>query len=242
MRNIKIVVEYDGTDFCGWQVQPNGRTVQGTLDTAVFKLFQQRPTIHGSGRTDAGVHARAQVANFKVESGLPAATICKGLNSYLPADVRVRSVENADASFHARFSAKSREYHYTIARRQQAIGRHYAWFCRYRLDVKKMRRASVYLLGAHAFEAFSKHNAKEKHYLSTVEKLAWSEDDDTLVMEIRANRFLHNMVRIIVGTLVDVGRGRLHPDAIREILDSKDRDGAGTTAPAHGLQLTKVYY
>ncbi len=242
MRNIKLVLEYDGTDFWGWQVQKKGRTVQGVLNEAVEQLLQHQVAIYGSGRTDSGVHALRQVANFKTENPLCENSIRKGLNSYLPADVRVRSANAVEPSFHARFDAKSREYRYVISKRQSAIGRQYAWFCNYKLDVALIREASAFLVGKHVFKAFSKLIDKEEHYLSCVERIDWEEDENFIIMEICASRFLHNMIRIIVGTMVDVGCGKLSPDAVKEILHKKSRSLAGCTTPAHGLFLLRVNY
>lgn len=242
MRNIKLVIEYDGTDFCGWQWQPKGRTVQGVLQSSLKELMQESPTIYAAGRTDAGVHALGQVANFKTENSLDLNSIKLGLNSYLPPDVRVLSAEEVIESFHARFDAVKRTYHYVISKGATAIGRQYSWFCKYDLDLARMQKASEFLLGKHSFEAFSKFNQEEEHYLSNVESARWEETKDELRFKICANRFLRNMVRIIIGTLVDVGRGKMLPEDVKEILDSKDRKRAGCVTPAQGLFLVKVEY
>jgi len=242
MRNIKLVIEYDGTDFIGWQQQLEGRTIQGELIAALQNLLQESPVIYGAGRTDAGVHALEQVANFKTESALAGSSIKNGLNFYLPRDIHVIAAEDVDHDFHARFSAKSREYRYCIARRMKAIGRQYAWFCKYNLDLGKIKQASEYLVGEHMFSAFSKQNEEEKHYLSDVKQIEWRENGEEIIMQICANRFLHNMVRIIVGTMVQVGRGKLQPTDIRNILKSGKREDAGFTVPPYGLFLCKINY
>ncbi|MFQ5676508.1 MAG: tRNA pseudouridine(38-40) synthase TruA [bacterium] len=242
MRNIKLVLEYDGTDFCGWQVQPDKRTVQGVLQDATRDLFQESVKIIGAGRTDAGVHALAQVANFETSSVLTLNAINQGLNTYLPSDVRVVKAEEVADKFHSRFDAVRRTYRYVISKRPRAIERQYGWFCKYKLKVTRLKEASEFLLGSHVFEAFSKISEDENHYLCDVESASWRETEENLIFAITANRFLHKMVRIIVGTLVDVGRGKLSPADVREILDSGDRKRAGFAAPPQGLFLVSVDY
>lgn len=242
MRNIKLVIEYDGTDFLGWQWQPEGRTVQRELQSALKQLLQDTPKVYAAGRTDSGVHALGQVVNFKTEQRLDLYAIQTGLDSYLPSDVRILSAVEVNERFHARFSAVGRVYRYVISKRLRAVARQYAWFCKYELDVNLMKEASQFLLGTHNFQAFSKRNEEESHYLSRVERIYWEDAGDELVMEIEANRFLHNMVRIIVGSMVDVGRGRLSPVKLREILENGERIHAGVKTPSHGLFLVKVNY
>ena len=242
MRNIKIVLEYDGTDFCGWQLQPKDRTVQGVLQSSLKQLLRESQTVHASGRTDAGVHALGQVANFKTKTKLTLDSIQNGVNSYLPADVRVLSVEEAGEEFHSRYDAIKRTYRYVIARKTLAVGRQYSWFCKYKLDLSKIRSASEFLIGKHSFEAFAKLNEEEKHYLCNVESVRWQESEEDFSFTISANRFLHHMIRIIVGTMIDVGRGKLLPGDIKDILASGDRKRAGSVVSAHGLFLVRVDY
>jgi len=242
MKNIKIVLEYDGTDFCGWQLQPKDRTVQGVLQSSLKQLLQESPTVHASGRTDAGVHALGQVANFKTKTKLPLDSIQNGVNSYLPTDVRVLSVEEAGEEFHSRYDAVKRTYRYVIARKTLAVGRQYSWFCKYKLDLGKIRSASEFLIGKHSFEAFAKLNEEEKHYLCNVESVRWQESEEDFSFTISANRFLHHMIRIIVGTMIDVGRGKLLPGDIKDMLASGDRKRAGSVVSAHGLFLVRVDY
>ncbi len=242
MRNIRIDVEYDGSDFCGWQWQPACRSVQGELQQAVKELLQEDIKIVGAGRTDAGVHALRQVANFKCVSRLDLRSVRLGLNSYLPADIRVQEAAEAREDFHARFTATSRSYRYIISTRMTAIARQYVWFCKYKLDVARIQAACAFLLGSHAFTAFSKSIEDEAHYLCDVKSISWHEEGEKLVFEITANRFLHNMVRIIVGTMVEVGRGKLQPADVNEMLRTGDRHRAGSVAPAHGLVLVGVNY
>ncbi|MFQ5639673.1 MAG: tRNA pseudouridine(38-40) synthase TruA [bacterium] len=242
MRNLKLLLEYDGTDFCGWQWQPKGRSVQGVLQTALTQLLQEEVKVIGSGRTDSGVHALGQVVNFKTDSVLDLKSVRLGLNSYLPDDVVVIKAQEVRADFHARFDAIKRKYHYVIAQRPRAIFRRFSWYCKYPLNLETMRAASHYFLGKHAFTAFCKPNEDETHYLCHVELIKWQETEDAFIFEICANRFLHHMVRILVGTFVDVGRGKLNPDAMKSILVSKDRNRAGSLVPPQGLFLESVYY
>lgn len=242
MRNIKVVLEYDGTDFCGWQIQPNVRTVQEEIERSLKRIFNQKINVIGAGRTDSGVHARGQVANFKLDTEMPASTIMAALNGNLPKDVRVLSVEDVDLNFHARFNAKKRQYHYYITRKERALGRYYMWCYKSQLDIEKIITASKYLEGKQDFKSFCQENADLKHHYCTVEKIEWKIEKDILTLEIVANRFIHSMVRIIVGTLIDVGRGFTPVEAIQEILQARDRKKSGPTAPAKGLCLEKIYY
>lgn len=242
MRNIKLILEYDGTDFCGWQSQPDERTVQDTLQCSLKNLLQETPKLTASGRTDSGVHALGQVVNFKTETDLALDRIQPGLNSYLPRDVRVLQVEEVDDKFNSRFDAKKRVYEFVISKRPTAIGRRFSWFCKYNLDVAKIREASEYLLRKHNFEAFSKFIENERHYLCNITSISWDESDDKIILEIHSNRFLHNMIRIIVGSMVLVGRKKLQPAEVNEILKSKNREKAGAAVPPQGLFLLHVVY
>lgn len=242
MRNIRLLIEYDGSDFQGWQIQKQCRTVQGVISDGLAELVGERPTIYAAGRTDSGVHALAQVANFKTESDLPVTVFHNGLNAYLPKDVRILLAEEAAPEFHARFDAVSRQYMYVISKHMRAVGRGYAWFCKYDLDVATIKLASRVLLGTHVFKAFCKRNDKEEHYLSKIEFLNWHEEKQEIVMEICANRFLRSMVRMIVGAMVDVGRGRLSVKEISNMLETQVRSRTITAAPARGLFLQQVNY
>lgn len=242
MRNIRLTLEYDGTDFCGWQWQPKGRTVQGTLQSALKELLQETPTLIAAGRTDAGVHALGQVVNFKTDNTLDVNSMRLGLNSYLPPDITILEADEVDEKFHARFDAVKRKYRYVISKRPKAIGRQYSWYCKYNLDLDKIKKGSEFLIGKHVFSAFSRVKEDEPHYLCNVESVHWRETEDQIILEICANRFLHNMVRIIVGTMVDVGRGKLASESIKKILEAEERDRAGFTVSQQGLFLEKIYY
>lgn len=242
MRNIRLTLEYDGTNFCGWQLQPKVRTVQGELESSLKKLLQEKVRIIGSGRTDVGVHALGQVANFHTKSQLSPDSIHKGLNSLLPEDVIVLKTEEVPLEFHARFDAKKRMYRYVISRRKRAIGRFYCWYVDYDLDLVQMQRASELLIGERDFKSFCQADVEVKHYKCKVESTSWREKAEELIFEITANRFLHGMVRTIVGTLIDVGWGKISPLAFEKIIEARDRRAAGRTAPAKGLFLVRVWY
>ena len=242
MRNIKLTLEYDGTDFCGWQWQPNVRTVQETLQNALSGLLEETPKLCAAGRTDAGVHAVGQVSNFKNSTKLDVNSIRLGLNRLLPDDVVVVDAQDVSENFHARHDAIKREYRYVISKRRRALGREFSWYCPYDLNVGQIQKATKVLIGRHVFKAFSRQVANEEHYLSNVESLVWQDNPDEMILRICANRFLHNMIRIIVGTLIDVGRGKMTLEQLAEVLESQDRDNAGATAPAKGLTLETVYY
>jgi len=242
MRNIKLTMEYDGTDFHGWQYQPGLRTVQGEIQHALKHIFQYQGTVIGSGRTDTGVHAKGQVANFLIDHSMPVLTIKAALNGNLAEDVRIISAEEVDKSFHARFNAVKRHYCYTITQRERAINRVYMWCYKSQLEVDTIRQASKYFLGKHDFRAFCHAGINMNHYRCIIEEIVWEQNNDILTLNIIANRFLHNMVRIIIGTMINVGRGFTPVEQIPQILESRDRNNAGPTAPAKGLCLEKVYY
>jgi tRNA pseudouridine38-40 synthase len=244
-KNFKITIEYDGTSYHGWQRQKNDRTVQEEIEKAIFTITGQKVSLTGSGRTDAGVHAYAQVANFKCETHLESRDLLGGLNSLTDEDVVITSCEEVEASFHARYDVKSKVYVYKILNRPNpaAIFRQYAWHVRKKLDLERMRAAMSQLIGSHDFKAFEGAGSPRAHTTRSVFKARLiKEEDGYLAFEIEADGFLRFMVRNIVGTLVDVGLDKISPDEFKRILVSKDRDQAGATAPAHGLFLEKVCY
>ena len=242
MTNYKLLLEYDGSDFFGWQVQPGLRTVQGELERAIEVLVKEKVNLICAGRTDRGVHALGQVANFKAAREMEPGVVLRALNAITPKDIVVRQVEVVEDDFHARFSAVARQYIYYLSLRPIAIGRHYAFYFPHVLDFERMKEASSHLLGEHNFEAFSKKMPEEKHYRCDVEAVEWVEEDHRIGFRIRANRFVHHMVRIILGTLLQVGRGILSVDQFKAILDQGDRRHPGFKAPPHGLFLEKIYY
>jgi tRNA pseudouridine38-40 synthase len=242
MRNIKLIIEYDGTGFVGWQAQDAGRTVQQTVEKALAGVLQEEVRLTVAGRTDTGVHAAGQAANFKTESRLPLTAIKNGANALLPDDVRVHAAREVPPEFNARYAARGKNYRYTILRRPSALKRHFGWYVKYRLDVKLMQAAARELPGEHDFRSFCVGKSEKPHYLCVIKNITWKVTRDEIRISVEGNRFLHNMVRIMVGTLVDIGRGRLQSDSIARILAAKDRKAAGQTAPALGLCLVKVSY
>ncbi|MBI4546752.1 MAG: tRNA pseudouridine(38-40) synthase TruA [Ignavibacteriae bacterium] len=242
MRNIKLTLEYDGTNYIGWQRQDNGRSIQGEIETVLQQLLQESVIVIGAGRTDAGVHARGQVANFRTETVLSLEELKRGLNALLPDDIVVRQVDDVPMDFHARFSAKERMYSYLIAMVPSALMRNYSWYVKYRLDIDLMKRAASAIVGTHDFESFCRANADVDHHRCTVLTSCWQEDGKLLVYRINADRFLHGMVRALVGTMVDVGRGYTSFEEFSKLFEKKNRSEAGMAAPAKGLVLEKVVY
>lgn len=249
MRNIAMLVEYCGTDFLGFQVQAKGPTVQGTLAESVAQFTGEKVQLIGSGRTDSGVHAWGQVVNFHTRSTIPPERFAYALNGRLPRSLRVRKSWEAPLGFHARFSAIAKTYNYWIYYSSQpaALWDDRAWRLHRALDLAAVRAAIPHLLGEHDFTSFCASNSNVRNFVRRVEKLDVKEatlpgDYPLVVFSITANGFLYKMVRNIVGTLVEVGLGRRVPEEVPQILEARDRNLAGKTAPAHGLYLAKVYY
>lgn len=245
MRNFKIIVEYDGAAYCGWQRQINGVSIQQILEEAAGRITSGKVTLIGSGRTDAGVHAINQVANFKSPTKLPAEKIFLGVNSVLPPDVVVKKLEEVPIDFHAQRDVKSKVYVYRICNQslRPVLGREYFWFIRYPLDPEKMREAAQYLLGAHDFSCFCATGTDVKDRVRTLTNIIIKTGPDGLIeITVEAKGFLKYMVRNIVGTLTEVARGKRRPEEMKEIIDSRDRNIAGATAPACGLFLKEVKY
>ena len=242
MRNLKLTLEYDGTNYVGWQRQLNGPSIQGEIESAVRQILQQDVAVIGAGRTDAGVHARRQVANVNIESSFPVAEVKSALNALLPDDIVIHEVEEVNNEFHARYSAKQRIYFYRIAERQTALMRNFSWFVKYRLDRDVMKQAASLIVGTHDFESFCRAQADVDNHLCTISSACWEEDGDFLLFTISADRFLHGMVRALVGTMVDLGRGYTPIDEFTKILEKKNRSEVGMAAPAKGLTLEKIIY
>jgi tRNA pseudouridine38-40 synthase len=243
VRNIKLLLEYDGTDFCGWQRQDGKRSVQESIETALTQMTQQPVTVTGAGRTDAGVHARGQVANFLTDSRFEAEHFQRSLNSMLPADVVVRAAEEVQLDFSARYSARERWYQYFIKQTPTAIERRCCWSLFYDLDIGALNDACGVVLLTNEFGSFCKSDSGTEHYKCIVTEAAWTQRDPvTLVFSIRSNRFLRGMVRALVGTMVDVGRGFTSLDEFRTVVAAQDRSRAGMSAPAQGLFLEGVRY
>jgi len=242
MRNIKLTIEYDGTNYVGWQRQENGKSIQGEIESVLKNILQEDINLIGSGRTDAGVHARGQVANFRTVTKLSLSEIKGGLNGLLPDDIVIHEVEEVNINFHARYDAKERHYSYLITRVPSALMRHYSWFVKYDLDTDLMRKSADVILGSHNFESFCKVNSSVENFVCNVISAEWEVEDHLLRFKISADRFLYGMVRALVGTMVDLGRGFLSFDDYLYILGKKNRSEAGMSAPAKGLTLEKVIY
>jgi tRNA pseudouridine38-40 synthase len=250
LRNINLVLAYDGSEFCGWQVQPNCATIQGTLASAIGRITGEKALPQGSGRTDAGVHALAQVATFATESPMPAENFVKALNDILPASVRVLKANEAPSEFHARKSALGKMYRYRIYRAPicPPFLARYVWHYPYPLDGSAMQQAALLVVGEHDFTSFAAVDPEgdcDEQKGSNVRRLfesIWAREGDELTYTVRGNGFLHHMVRNLVGTFVLVGKGSVQPQDITHILQARNRSAAGATAPASGLYLVSVDY
>ena len=243
MQNLKLVIEYDGTSYVGWQIQPNGPSIQGELEKALEQILQISVSTVAAGRTDAGVHARGQVVSFKIEKANEPEAILRGLNGVLPSDIRILSIETVPDDFHARYSARARVYKYFLQLKPSAISRNFGWYVG-GFDIQRvlLDKCSALLLGSQDYSSFCKSDSEAKDFNCTVEKAFWMSDGSNLVFEIRANRFLYGMVRALVGTMVEVARGHRVFDDFQNILTAKNRTSAGMSAPARGLFLEQVIY
>ncbi|PIE71961.1 MAG: tRNA pseudouridine(38-40) synthase TruA [Deltaproteobacteria bacterium] len=243
-RNFLVRLEYDGTPFQGWQVQPDVPTIQGALETALSRMTGQAVVVAGSGRTDAGVHARGQAASFQCQVRFGPDAFVRGLNSLLPDAIAVIECREVPLSFHARFSAIAKTYVYQIRNHpiRSALSRQTAWHRPVLLDVAAMQTAADHLMGTHDFASFEATGSPRSSTVRTLTRAVWSTDGDDLLFTITGDGFLRYMVRNIVGTLEWVGNGRLSPDALPDIIAAENRTAAGPTAPAHGLYLQDVVY
>lgn len=244
MSNIRIWLQFDGTDFHGYQIQKNGFSVQETIQNAVRAVTGERINIIGCSRTDAGVHAKQYCANFFSETKIPLERLPLALNTHLPEAVRVYEAQYAKPDFHATFSAKEKTYVYTINTNKIAdpFTARYAWHYPYALDIEAMKKGAEYILGKHDFSAFRAAGAQTKTSVRTVKKIDICEKSGIVKISVTADGFLYNMVRIITGTLLYVGIGKIAPQGIEEIILSKDRKKSGITAPPQGLMLVSVVY
>jgi tRNA pseudouridine38-40 synthase len=242
MRTIKLTIEYDGSVYAGWQIQPNERTIQGEIEKALQTLTQEEIRTVGAGRTDAGVHALGQVASFRCRNTRSLHVFQSGLNALMPRDIRILDTEEAKPDFNARKDAVSRTYRYRLLMRNRAIGRQYAWYPRIPFSVGEMRKASELLKGNHVWKSFCHMEEERGSMMSKVLDVSWNEIGDEVQFEIKAERFFHNMVRIIIGTLLKVGSGKISVEQFKQVLDSEDRTQAGQTVPPIGLFLVRVDY
>ena len=244
MYNYKIIVEYDGTNFVGWQQQANGQSIQTALQEAVFKLSGEKVTIFGAGRTDAGVHAYGQVASFTINKKIATDVIRDGLNQHLrPHPISVQKAELVDSEFHARFSAIKRWYEYKIINRRPplTIDINRAWCVYKKINVEKMKTESSSFLGKHDLNAFRSAHCQSKSSIKTIEDIHIKHEGEQIIFNVCAKSFLHSQVRIMVGTLVDIAKGNINKTIV-DIINSRNREIAGQTAPAQGLYLKKIDY
>jgi len=245
LRNIKITVEYEGTNYSGWQRQKNSEnTIQEKIEDSLLKITGEKTVVHGSGRTDAGVHAIGQVANFLTGSKMDTEKFRKALNSELPQDITVKYVEEAPQSFHSRVSSKKKTYFYRIFNRPfpPALDRKTCWFIADKLDTDSMSAACAFIVGKHDFAMFANADAKVKTTVRTVFSTEIKPDSEFIIFKISADGFLKRMVRLITGTLVRVGKGRLSVEGFEEIIKTGEKTRDVTAAPPQGLFLEKVYY
>ena len=238
-----IHLAYDGTRYHGWQIQPNGISVEGEIELRLSTLLRQPIDIVGAGRTDAGVHARHMVAHFDFEDGCDTKQLCYRLNRMMPPDICIYKIEKVADDLHARFSATSRTYHYYISTKRNPFNRQYTWLCHYDLDFELMNQAAEILMEYKDFASFCKSHTDVKTTLCNIIEANWIKDDEgCYYFRIKANRFLRNMVRAVVGTLVEVGRHRLSLDDFRNVIEGKKRTMAGESMPANALFLEKIEY
>lgn len=246
MRNIKIIIEYEGTNYSGWQIQKNASSIQEEIQKAILKITRENVNLIGAGRTDAGVHARGQVANFNTLSSIPEDRFAWALNSVLKDDIVIKNAHEAPMEFHSRYDAKSKIYSYTIHRGMfpPAIMRRYAYHLKYgrMLDLKKVKRAADYFVGTHDFKGFMASGSSVSDTVRTIYSIEIIEEGDFLKIFYHGNGFLYNMVRIITGTILFAGVDKIDPDCIPSIIKKGERNLAGVTAPAHGLCLENIYY
>ena len=245
MRRVRLFVAYDGTDYCGWQVQPNGITVEEVLNRELGRLTGEDIHIIGASRTDSGVHALMNVAVFDTDSSIPPERMAYALNQRMPEDIVITKSDEVGADWHPRYQdnvRKTYEYHIYNAPILNPLKRKYSAFVSFPMDVEKMRRGAAYLVGEHDFVSFCNVRTNVSDTVRTVEDVTVTEDGADIVIRITGNGFLYNMVRIIAGTLIRVGRGFYEPEKVREILEKKKRTAAGVTAPACGLVLVEIEY
>lgn len=250
-RNIKLLIGYDGSDYCGWQRQNNGPSIQGEIEALLAHMTREEVDLHGAGRTDAGVHADGMVAHFHTQAKIPPADFRRGLNAMLPGAIRIFAAEDVDASFHARFSAIGKEYRYEIFHgpTQPPRLRRYSLHVTGSLDLETISNCLTLLQGTHDFSSFENTGTRDKSRVSgrgavrtIYEAHLESDGGNSLTLHFQGDGFLRNMIRNLVGTMLEAGRGKISPQEFAAILAARDRTAAGPTAPAHGLCLTRVLY
>ena len=244
MKRVELIVAYDGTHYCGWQIQPNGITIEEVLNRELSRLLKEPITVDGASRTDSGVHALGNIAVFDTESRMPAEKISYALNQSLPEDIRIQGSREVPLNFHPRKCNSIKTYEYQILNREFALptSRLYSYFYHVPLDVERMRAGAAWLVGEHDFCSFCSAKGQAKDTVRTIYSLEVEKKGDLITIRITGNGFLYNMVRIIAGSLIEVGRGFRDPEWIREVLEARDRTLAGRRAPAEGLTLVKYQY
>ena len=244
MKRIGMVVAYDGTNYCGWQIQPNGITIQGVLNKCLSDLLGEKIEVMGASRTDAGVHALGNVCVFDTNTRIPGEKISYALNQSLPEDIRIQLSEEVEPDFHPRYTDSEKTYEYRILNRTFPVPteRLYSYFYHYKLDEKKMREATSFLIGRHDFASFCGSGAQVKSTIRTITSAMVERDGDIITIRISGTGFLYNMVRIIAGTLIEIGNGQYPPERMKSIVEACDRSAAGPTAPACGLTLIGIRY
>ena len=244
MKRIGMVVAYDGTNYCGWQIQPNGITIQGVLNKCLTELLGEKIEVMGASRTDAGVHALGNVCVFDTNTRIPGEKISFALNQSLPEDIRIQLSEEVEPDFHPRYTDSEKTYEYRILNRTFPVPteRLYSYFYHYKLDEKKMREATSFIIGRHDFASFCGSGAQVKSTIRTITSATVERDGDIITIRISGTGFLYNMVRIIAGTLIEIGNGQYPPERMKSIVEACDRSAAGPTAPACGLTLIGIRY
>jgi tRNA pseudouridine38-40 synthase len=245
MVRYKITIEYDGTDFVGWQKQENGLSIQSSLEVTIKKMTSETVSVFGAGRTDSGVHAKGQVAHFELSKNIPLDNIRDGINQHLrPLPIAILDVKEVNNDFHARFSAKIRTYEYLIINRRGPLtfNKNLIWGVFKKLNIDAMKEAALIFVGKHDFNAFRSIDCQSSSSIKTIQSCSIETNDQHITLNVSAKSFLHSQVRIMVGTLVEAGKGKFNSSDVKDIIKSRDRSKAGATAPAHGLYLLKVGY
>jgi len=243
MNNYKVLISYDGTKFSGWQNQLKEKTIQGEIELVLNKIFKNKSIqLTGSGRTDSGVHAINQVANFIIDTKMSELQIKKAINSYFNNEIYINSCSKVDLKFHSRFSAVNREYSYKISTKYSPFKRKYEWFIKHDLDIEKLLTCSDLILGQHDFSRFCKATSRKINNKCNVSISKWSINDETFVYSIAANRFLHHMVRLLVGTMLEVAKGRITINDFKKMIKNEEVKHSPVKAPAKGLYLVNVFY
>ena len=244
MKRIGMVVAYDGTNYSGWQIQPNGITIQGILNEELTRLLGEKIEVQGASRTDAGVHALGNVCVFDTSSRIPGEKFSYALNQSLPEDIRIQLSEEVEPDFHPRYADSEKTYEYRILNRRFPVPteRLYSYFYHYKLDERLMQEAASFLIGEHDFASFCGSGAQVKSTVRTITRAEAERDGDMVIITVSGTGFLYNMVRIIAGTLIEIGNGQYPPERMKDILDAREREAAGPTAPARGLTLMCIEY